>query len=173
MTAPAHELTDDELQALATRLGEAVTRGELARETAIGELLDHADGGITPVGAAEAIDHWNHDLPEYRDAFEELVGSVDAFAAMSPDERTGHAWRLLLISLNSENIEGLGRDVSDGRRTRGDAITALRALLDLPLTSEGAGRLVDGWATTGIRHSRALRYLNRLYTNDALFPAAV
>ncbi|UUV32330.1 hypothetical protein NQK81_02425 [Amycolatopsis roodepoortensis] len=162
MIAPAPDLSDAELTTLAERLGQAVTRGELARETAIGELLDQADGGLTPVGAAEMIDHWNLDLPDYREAFEDLVGPPEAFVATSPDQRFEQARRLLLISLISSDIEDLGQDVAAGRRTRADAITALQNNADTALSTEDAGRLVDDWATVGIRHSRALRFLVRL-----------
>ncbi|WP_125783343.1 hypothetical protein [Amycolatopsis sp. WAC 01375] len=171
MTAPAHNLTDDELQALADRLGEAVTRGDVARETAIGELLDKADGGLTPVGAGEAIDHWNYDLPDYAAAFEDLVGPVSGFAAVSPDEWVMHGLRLLTISTNSDAIERLGRDVVDGRRTRDDAITALRDYLDLSMSADDAGRLIDCWDTVGIRHSRAARHLARLISRRDVIPA--
>lgn len=170
MSAPANDLSAAELKQLADQLGQAVTRGELARASAIGELLDLADGGLTPVGAAEMIDHWNTALPDYATAFEDLLGTVEAFVTSSPQERVGHAQRLLWIGLISGEIEDLGREVADGRRSRDDAVTTLRARSGSALSTGDAGRLVEDWATVRIRYSRALRHLVRLYSDEQIFP---
>jgi hypothetical protein len=173
MSAPANDPSAAELTQLAERLGQAVADGGLARAAAIGELLDQAAGGLTPVGAAEMIDHWDIELPAYADAFTELVGTVADVAAMPAADRVEHGRRLLWTSLISPEIEHLGQEVEQGRQSRDDAVAALRNRSGFTLSSEDAGRLVDGWVTVRIRHSRALRFLVHLYDNTTFFQPQV
>lgn len=55
------------LATMAEELGAAVSAGLLPRDTAVQQLAEYSDGGLTKVGAADLVDGWQGVRARYAD----------------------------------------------------------------------------------------------------------
>lgn len=167
VTAPIRDDLNAVIDREVLRLGREVSQGQIPRDAAVATLLKLVPDGLTRLGAADMLDHWDKSLPSYTGSFEMLIGQPEMFTSLSPERQLGYAGKLLSVIACADDIAALGHAVMNGSMSRTAATIALQAKLGGTHTANEASHVIGMGDMAGVHHSRAFRLLSRLYTKHA------